>query len=372
MTVRFYGFGQVLGPGGAKHANLWHGPPFSWAAPANLTQCACRKASSKMVPRTPRERTVLVRTRLVARAVAWVSVLSFGLSACASLSLDTAFAGREGEDVYPEDGSAYDAGTESKFTRDGAGADVSANILSGSPLCNVFAAGAPCNPDTPATASAACALPSSSDSGTRDTGTDAGLSDASATVIDADTPPVDAAALVVACRVDSNGDGTFGPSCRFSGPGRDGVECMSGADCAAGFDCVGTPGRCRPYCCNYTCGNHSFCDIQATSGPPNLNIPVCSPVEACRLLVEGTCSAGKTCAVVDSEGTTSCVNAGPARAGQDCERTRCAEGLTCLGQATARRCFKLCHVNAASECGANERCKGSVQLFSDPSIGICE
>jgi len=298
--------------------------------------------------------------------VAGACVLAVATAACSSIDASGAFDSPT-IDPIPADAGAYDSAVDPMRGRDAAGSDVAANILSGSPLCNVFAAGAPCVPDLPATTSAACMLPGSSiDAGIRDAALDR---DAATTAPDASEFD---AGLSVACRVDLAGDGTFGPACRRAGPGKDGAECMSGSDCAVGLDCVGSPGRCRPYCCNYTCSSQSFCDIQPTSGSPNLNIPVCSPVEACRLLVEGSCPAGKTCGVVDNDGTTSCMNAGPARAGQECERSRCIEGHTCLGQPGTRQCFKLCHVNAAGECGAGERCKGSVQLFSDPSIGICE
>lgn len=311
------------------------------------------------------------------RLVVGIVLGGSALVACSSVDDGAADAANRTPSDVPilADASDSDGGESKGTSRDASGAEISSSPLSGSPLCNVFAAGTPCVPDVPARLSAVCSVPGVTDAGaSRDAAPQ--TKDAEITM-DASPVPYDAdvdggAGETVACRVDALGDGTFGPTCRVAGPGRDGAECMTGSDCAAGFDCVGRPGRCRAYCCNYACGAHAFCDVEPLAAPPLVNVPVCSPVEACRLLADGTCPSGKTCAVVDKDGTTSCVTVGPSRAGQDCERAHCGDGHTCLGQPGSRQCFKLCHVNVPDDCPSDQRCKGSIQLFSDPSIGICE
>jgi hypothetical protein len=94
------------------------------------------------------------------------------------------------------------------------------------------------------------------------------------------------------------------------------------------------------------------------------------PISGCSLF--GVCPADQTCAIVKDDGTTSCVEIGPAVAGAACDATHCAAGLTCLGNVGARTCFQLCHVDSQTECPTGTTCAGSAQLFKDPQFGICQ
>jgi hypothetical protein len=142
-------------------------------------------------------------------------------------------------------------------------------------------------------------------------------------------------------------------SCSANGMIAEGGACQNATDCGEGLECIRNggqvEGQCRAYCCAGTCdattsssGNNgkTFCDIQfaKTAG---FKVPVCMPVKACRLFEKGGCASGETCAVVNEEdGTTGCVEQGPAQVGQSCDEVHCGDGLTCLGRAGARRCFQ--------------------------------
>jgi hypothetical protein len=95
------------------------------------------------------------------------------------------------------------------------------------------------------------------------------------------------------------------------------------------------------------------------------------PVRSCALL-GSVCKANETCAVVTEDGKTGCVAVGTATEGKSCVSDHCAENLTCLGQPSARVCFRVCRVSAADTCPTGKRCRGSAPLFNDPDFGICE
>jgi hypothetical protein len=204
------------------------------------------------------------------------------------------------------------------------------------------------------------------------------------------TPPPDAGDAGTAgtfrpmgCRIGRNlVTGGFSTSCDPTGPlaGGDGTACETGADCAAGFDCIsgGDKGTktCRHYCCAGTCKDHpsqsggaTFCDVQGLVDV-NQMAPVCMPLKRCKLLGTGECASNETCAVVTEGGDTGCVTVGDQQVGADCDADHCAAGLTCLGKAGARKCFKLCKVSS-NDCGAAEICATST-VFKDPNFGICQ
>jgi hypothetical protein len=200
---------------------------------------------------------------------------------------------------------------------------------------------------------------------------------------DAGASPADGGNVVpgVACHVVSDptaaGSSTAPagtPTCLVAGTGHDGDQCLKPTDCATGFECVGSPGQCRHYCCDGTCdGKAQFCDIQTVADVGSLPVPVCAPVRSCKLLSQMGCATGETCAIVnDDDGTTSCVATGPSQVGMACEKTHCAESLTCLGQPGSRRCYQLCDKTANSGCTAPETCKGNAPLFRDANIGVCQ
>jgi hypothetical protein len=246
--------------------------------------------------------------------------------------------------------------------------DSGAPMLEGNALCNYGSspdASHTCRPDD----SFSCADP------------DAGAADAAL---------VDAAPPLSACHV-VHSSGATSQACSASGPGGDGAQCQTGTDCQPSFECVGSPGRCRHYCCNgdKSCnspGPQAFCDVQAiaswdfdastdaAAGPTYL-VPVCMPVSKCGLLQPKQCPDGQTCALVKDDGSTSCVAIGPAKAGESCDVNHCEEGLTCLGSGPSGRiCYQLCRVDPTqpNPCPAMQTCTSSSQIFTDPSYGLCQ
>jgi hypothetical protein len=244
-------------------------------------------------------------------------------------------------------------------TADASVPDVSATPkLSGSPLC--LRAQSLC----PGATGASCAALTTSDAGT------AG---------DASSDGASAASDTETCRL--------GPSqtaqCSANGARLEGERCTQSLDCDMGLDCVrnggNVEGQCRKYCCSGSCDSAaapmtgpgtSFCDIQLTK-EAGIKLPVCMPIRKCELLAKGACAKGETCGVVrDEDGTTGCVEEGPALVGQSCDEVHCGSGLTCLGRAGARKCFRLCKDGVAA-CPSTERCLWTAPTFNVQGTGVC-
>ena len=194
---------------------------------------------------------------------------------------------------------------------------------------------------------------------------------------DAGSPGADLNSM--GCRISGVGN-RVGPVCSdSSASGGDGVSCEIGGDCAPGFDCViGDKGSriCRHYCCGGTCkgnqsnGSATFCDVQSLVDV-NQKAPVCMPLKHCnKLLGTAECGANETCAVVTEAGDTGCVAVGEKRVGESCDAAHCAANLTCFGQPGARKCFKLCKVNA-SDCPTSQSCVTNA-AFKDATFGVCQ
>ncbi|HEY2518066.1 MAG TPA: hypothetical protein VGI39_44655 [Polyangiaceae bacterium] len=316
------------------------------------------------------------RVAWVVASVAFTGALVASEGGCSNISLGSAEtvtdAPAPAPPLHPWDAGA-DAGTAAVAPPlDGAsasGADGGAAPgIVGNPLCFYSYSGAHnCAPDT----SAQCSMPA--DAGAYDPWQDAAATDAG-DAGDAGAP------LPTACHVEPGAT----QSCKTAGAGKDGAQCTTGADCAASFECIGTPGRCRHYCCggDTTCdeaakagtlASTSFCDLQPVADH-DFTVPVCVPVLGCTLLganVTGSCTDSTTCAVVKDDGTTGCVAIGPATAGQGCDTQHCAAGLNCLGAIGARTCVPLCELDSSS-CPKGTTCIGSAQLFSNPNIGLCQ
>ena len=203
--------------------------------------------------------------------------------------------------------------------------------------------------------------------------------DGAVTCASPDPSTADASTATRSCRIKRStiAPGTLSPSCDDCTTGRDGALCGKAADCAAGFDCVsGQKGStCRRYCCLGSCetqtsqnGGATFCDVQQLADL-SAPAPVCMPLKHCMLLGTGECATSETCAVVDQNGSSGCVEVGDALVEASCEELHCAAGLTCLGQAGNRKCYELCKVGSSS-CGA-KTCKTS-SLFKDSSFGVCQ
>lgn len=185
-----------------------------------------------------------------------------------------------------------------------------------------------------------------------------------------------------------------GPFCFTDGGtdrnGVDGTACTTGNDCAPGFDCIlGTGNRsavCRRYCCagSSACDDHmsqnggkTFCDIQSLAESSTL-VPVCMPIKQCTLLKAKECNADETCAIVTDKGDTGCVPTGPQKENESCDEAHCGDGLTCLGSAGARKCYRLCRVDdggsgstGSTGCSAGQKCTTG-SLFPDTTYGVCQ
>jgi hypothetical protein len=181
------------------------------------------------------------------------------------------------------------------------------------------------------------------------------------------------------CRIGRVND-RVAPRCLLSSDnaGGDGAVCATGEDCAPGFDCIaGEKGKtCRHYCCGGTCkgnqsnGSATFCDVQSLVDV-NQKAPVCMPLKRCNKLLGTTeCAANETCTVVTEAGDTGCVVVGEKQVGESCDESHCAAKLTCLGQPGARKCFKLCKVNA-SDCPSSQSCVTNA-AFKDSDFGVCQ
>jgi hypothetical protein len=295
-------------------------------------------------------------------SVAFVLVAAaIGVGACSAAATDaTTFGGTGGSsDATP--GPLDDAGT-SQF-----GGPEDASIASASkynPLCHV---GTPCVPDDTAPAvSNMCNLP------------DAGIVVGSGP---GDGGDYDAGPSPIACHVTLDTTSTTGDDtqaiCTASGAGGNGAACIASTDCAAGFECVGSPGVCRQYCCTLpaSCAAGFFCDVQEETSAGSVKVPVCEPVQPCQLLGgDATCGNGETCGIVnDDDGTTSCVDIGPADVGQACDDTHCKKDLVCLGDVGSKKCLALCTKNNPN-CDTGQTCSGAAPLFTgqNANYGVCQ
>jgi hypothetical protein len=151
----------------------------------------------------------------------------------------------------------------------------------------------------------------------------------------------------------------------MAGGGLDGDPCMKATDCASELGCIaGLTPICRAYCCASleSCPANTYCVKAAMNEAQQDEIPVCIPVTKCVLLDNTGCTDGEVCAIVRTDGTTSCVTPGTGTLGQPCP---CANGYTCSGGT----CFKLCHVNN-NECGPNGYCQGGTKPYPK-DIGYC-
>jgi len=277
---------------------------------------------------------------------------------CSSSSSDSSGLGGKGDNAAMNPpGGDYQVGASAD------GGDATARLELGNPLCH--ATTLTCDPD--ATGMRSCETTGSPF-----------LSSPSDT-----TPAADGgtAGPTGACHVRDTG-GTLGTTCTAAGPGRDEAACTKGTDCASGYECVGSPGKCRHYCCGgaNACplpidfgDPKTFCDIQVTAEPSNLQVPVCMPTVECSLLKsDPRCKPSESCTIVDDNGVVSCVNTGQALVGDSCEITHCASDLACLGVSGSRKCYQLCRKSSsANVCAPDEKCKGAAPLFRDPDIGIC-
>jgi hypothetical protein len=156
-------------------------------------------------------------------------------------------------------------------------------------------------------------------------------------------------------------------------------SCSRSTECSPGYECV-AGGTCRHYCCsgNSACSDSQFCDVQPVAQSPGTLVPVCMTELPCALLpsndaLQAACPPTDQCSVVRDNGATSCVAVGTAQDGDNCEAEHCARGLVCLGALGARRCEPLCYTAYPARCKSTGRtCVGTLPLFQDPTIGVCQ
>jgi hypothetical protein len=161
------------------------------------------------------------------------------------------------------------------------------------------------------------------------------------------------------------------------------ASCLSPADCGPGLACVdvgATVGVCKPYCCEGgdSCAGDTYCSAAPLLGEPEIEVPVCAPLDDCSLADpypcpedgECTCTGDLACVVVRPDGRTACAEPGRGTAGDDCDGLTsgdCAHGFVCspnLG------CLGVCRTE-----GGEPTCAEG-QLCQSPSgfpitLGVC-
>jgi hypothetical protein len=269
--------------------------------------------------------------------------MALSLAGC-SAAYGTVRGGPDADDIYDRDASG-----EGGTLGPGDAGLGDASKLRGNPLCNasVFT----CFPDEEKPI--AC-------TGVKDGGVDAGYG-------------------TVACRVDPK---FSDPMCEPvpQAPMNEGESCTGANDCGAGFECVGSPARCRHYCCeSATCTAYSknnankpyFCDIQPLASVSSQMVPVCQPVAPCNLQAQD-CGSGQTCAIVESNGTltTSCVAVGPGKVGDACDSQHCGLNLQCIG-APMPTCHQLCDPKMP-QCPMGTTCFHQWPVLDQQGVGVCK
>jgi hypothetical protein len=321
--------------------------------------------------------------------MASLSACGIGFNASATTTGPSGF--DEAGKVSVDAGPAVDAGilvAPAAVYADGGATDVLANGGT-SPLCgamgktpaSVDAGATSCDPDLPCTPDPGVA-PLDAGVAYEDAGSSFGCH------VTATHAEAGAASVTTTCSA-ANGDAT------------DDMPCSASSDCAPRFECVVDAARaqtdgaigagggvCRAYCCDDTCEHKgSFCDIETTVGGA-VAVPVCAAGHstptaddagaACELLNDatsgaGSCGMGLTCQVVNQfTGQVACVIPGNATAGESCESSKCAKGLSCiLGYFPARECAQLCYIGDDT-CPSGEACTASAAIASvDSQIGTC-
>jgi len=334
-----------------------------------------------------------LRRSVAAVAFGWLAGCGIGLSGAESAFLSPeadAGAAYASADAGAPDGAltlAHDPTADAGIPLPGSGYGVSM-----SPLCGVTTV--TCDPNEqgcvapPAVAGAG---------GEQDAGTfqfDAGgsFSDAGWSPDGGSEPDV---ATQVACRVTAvhSEAGAAGgmPVCGAAGTGQNDAPCSASTDCAGSFECVLDPTRagadgaasagvCRSYCCDNVCtAANSYCDIETTV-TGSVAVPVCvvrpgyqDAGAACALLDDSSCEGQLTCQVVSADGQVACVAPGTASAGDSCETTKCAQGLSCvLGYFPQRTCAQLCELEN-NNCPSSQECMPDPSVTTvNPTVGVCE
>jgi hypothetical protein len=166
--------------------------------------------------------------------------------------------------------------------------------------------------------------------------------------------------------------------CTPVGQGAAGSACDDSSDCGALLACVEVNAKptCRRFSCALptSCPTGSFYQLEplrvAGATMFDLKVPVCLPTDHCDFMASpSTCPKGQVCAVVGSEGDTTCVVPGTAQLGDACDDLNfCAEGLVC--SKLKNQCLKICRTSAGmTECPGGT-CQGGNLSLPD-GFGIC-
>lgn len=214
---------------------------------------------------------------------------------------------------------------------------------------------------------------------------DVGASDATADAYRVDAPPT---ACPAACDPTLRGRDTCldsascllrgaEPTCGAPGTQTLGQVCETVDACAAGLACFRAArtsgGICAPVCCT---ADPSACTMGRCGGDGVLvdgtttSYGRCVLPRTCDVLApELTCEMREGCFIVDAEGHTECRTAGGRLLGESCTLPEdCGAGLFCGGLET-RTCLRICAIDTARGCGADERCVA--QTYSPVGSGIC-
>ena len=176
------------------------------------------------------------------------------------------------------------------------------------------------------------------------------------------------------CKLSIESNGAVAGMCAEVGEGADRAACITSAQCAPGYGCVGFPGECRAYCCGNVdaCPAGTYCAPRKPSdgelvGVTNtdVEIPVCDLADGCSLLTPNACEAGKTCSIVRTDGTTSCIDEGIGAAGEPCP---CKADHVC--NYALNKCLQLCRTDGEDDCPPDMACQGHGSEYPD-GIGIC-
>jgi hypothetical protein len=217
--------------------------------------------------------------------------------------------------------------------------------------------------------------------------------------IDAMEPPADASIADSGSRPDAPSDGGMSEEpkivqgcyikpaatgvvteCAPVGPGAEGSTCNDSRECGAQLACVEVDQKsaCRritcflpPDCLKGTYYQEAPLRANGTTRS-DLKVPACLPTDNCTLLgPQEQCPSGKVCAIVGSDGDTTCRVPGSSKVGEACDETNtCAEGLLC--SKFSNQCAKICHVgddDSGVKC-ATGTCQGGNRSLPE-GFGIC-
>jgi len=169
--------------------------------------------------------------------------------------------------------------------------------------------------------------------------------------------------------------------CAPVGPGAEGSACNDSRECGAQLACVEVDQKsaCRritcflpPDCLKGTYYQEAPLRANGTTRS-DLKVPACLPTDNCTLLGPAEqCPSGKVCAVVGSDGDTTCRVPGTVKVGEACDETNtCAEGLLC--SKFSNQCAKICHVGDVDsgnvDCPTGT-CQGGNRSLPE-GFGIC-